>query len=152
MRKRYFLFLLLFLVNTNSCKKENLIIIEGVESIVLDCLTPIEEHQVINQAEEYSLLLNEYRDNAQNCLSYISPQVDFNEKTLLGQRIEVTACNVSSVSEVFADPDQKQYIYQLQVNLEGECEILFEKMVWIVVPKLPDNYTVAFRANYERTK
>lgn len=152
MRKRYFLFLLLFLVSTNSCKKENLIIIEGVESIVLDCLTPIEEHQVINQAEEYSLLLNEYRDNAQNCLSYISPQVDFNEKTLLGQRIEVTACNVSSVSEVFADPDQKQYIYQLQVNLEGECEILFEKMVWIVVPKLPDNYTVAFRANYERTK
>ncbi|MGB1243336.1 MAG: hypothetical protein ACPG49_12485, partial [Chitinophagales bacterium] len=126
------------------------IIIEGVESISFDCFKPITEHQVINNSDEYSALLDEYRDYTQNCLTYFSPKIDFTEKTLLGQRITVTACNVSSVSEVFADPDQKQYIYQLQVNLEGTCEMLFDKIVWIVVPKLPDNYTVAFKANYER--
>lgn len=150
MKKIYFLTFLFLLMSASSCKKDNFIIIEGVESISFECFEPIAEHQVINSYDEYSALLDEYRDYTQNCLTYFSPQIDFTEKTLLGQRITVTACNVSSISEVFADPDQKQYIYQLQVNLEGTCEILFERVIWIVVPKLPDNYTVAFKANYDR--
>ncbi|MEZ4888949.1 MAG: hypothetical protein R3E32_29755 [Chitinophagales bacterium] len=150
MLKIYFFYILFLLMTVASCKKENLIIIEGVESISFDCLTSINEHQIINDSEAYKLFLDTYRNNSQNCLTYISPSIDFTEKTLLGQYIEVTACNVSSISEVFADPSQKRYIYQLQVNLEGTCETRFERLVWIVVPKLPDNYTVAFEANYER--
>ena len=153
MKKTYFFHILfLLLLSFGSCKKENFIVIEGIESISLECLLSLDEHQVIDQPEEYSDLLDNYRDQNTNCLTYIYPQIDFTEKTLLGQRIEVTACSVSSVSEVLADPDQKEYIYQLQVNLEGECEKLFERTIWIVVPKLPENYTVSFRANYERTK
>jgi len=150
MKKIYLLTLFFFLINTSSCKKDNFIIIEGIESLSFQCLEQIPEHQVINSADEYSALLDEYRDYTQSCLTYFSPQIDFTEKTLLGQRILVTACNVSSVSEVFADPDQKRYIYQLRVNMEGDCEMIFERVVWIVVPKLPDNYIVTFKANYER--
>ncbi len=150
MKKIYFLFTFFFLTCICNCKKENFIVIEGVEPISFECLTPIKEHQVIDNEEAYQLFLAEYKESNLNCPNYVSPGINFTERTLVGQYIEATACSHSSISEVFADPSQKRYIYQLQVKLDGDCELAFEKIVWISVPKLPDNYTVKFEAIYER--
>ncbi len=150
MKKIYTFIALCVLMFANNCKQESLIIIEGVETVSFGCLIPITENQVINSLETYELFFNQNKDMNQTCVTYLSPQIDFTEKTLLGQYIEVTACGITTESEVFADPEQNQYIYQLKVNMQGECSTSQRRLIWISVPKLPDNYTVTFEAIYER--
>lgn len=150
MKKIYTFLALSLLMLASNCKQESLIIIEGVETVSFGCLLSVAENQVINSLQTYELFLDQNKDTNQPCLTYISPQIDFTEKTLLGQYIEVTACTLTTESEVFADPEQNQYIYQLKVNMQGECSNLQKKLIWISVPKLPDNYTVTFEAIYER--
>jgi len=81
--------------------------------------------------------------NTPECVGSTLPEIDFNVYTLLGLYAD-GACNVGFDRIVMQDDDLKKYIYTVGVNACGACESLRFSMNWVVVPKLPDDYTVEF--------
>ena len=45
---------------------------------------------------------------------------------------------------VYRDDQKKTILYELIVNEEGACEMVFHNRNLILVPEIPSNYNVAF--------
>jgi len=81
--------------------------------------------------------------NTPECMGMTLPEIDFNTQTLLGLYADGT-CNVGFDRIVLRDDDLKKYTYTVGVNACGMCESLRFSMNWVLVPKLPEDYTVEF--------
>lgn len=81
--------------------------------------------------------------NTPECIGMTLPEIDFNTQTLLGLYADGT-CNVGFDRIVLSDDDLKRYTYTVGVNACGTCESLRFSMNWVIVPKLPADYTVDF--------
>ena len=79
-----------------------------------------------------------------NCSDTIRPAIDFNEHTLLGYFATGGGCEVQFIREVTADNSNKKYLYTVKVKECGWCDKLGYSMNWVLVPKLPENWTVEF--------
>jgi hypothetical protein len=53
-------------------------------------------------------------------------------------------CRVNFERNVSTDSINKKYIYSIKVNECGNCKTNYEHMNWVLVPKIPDNWTVEF--------
>ncbi len=73
----------------------------------------------------------------------ISP--DFNKETLLGCFAEGSGCDASFHRTVFKDEAQKKYTYTIEIEDCGNCNYRIPSMNWVLVPKIPDSYTVEFK-------
>ncbi len=102
----------------------------------------LEPQYVINDSTAYQSL-GILPVNTPECVGTILPEIDFNTQTLLGLYADGT-CNVGFDRIVIRDNDLKKYIYTVGVNACGICESLRFSMNWILVPKLPADYTVEF--------
>jgi len=81
--------------------------------------------------------------NTPECVGTTLPEIDFNTQTLLGLYADGT-CNVGFDRIVLRDDDLKRYTYTVGVNACGTCESLRFSMNWVLVLKLPADYTVEF--------
>ena len=149
MKFRHLALLVLITLLCTQCSKTDLITIEGIETIdIIDCFEISETQLVINDAATYQTMLAQ-KVFSDPCSSYILPEVNFVEKTLLGKFTEALACDVFYERRVEADPDSESYIYRITVHLDGQCQFSNTSMNWITVPKLPENYTVSFEVDYK---
>lgn len=138
----YLLFLLLY-----SCNIKSIVDIEGIDPLDISCFITENSEFVINDPENYQLL---FADST--CSSYNPPPIDFNERTLLGQRTEATGCFAFYTRSVRADTDAKRYIYEVSVKVGSAGCDTAKQLVnynWVTVPKLPDKYEVIFAVSYK---
>ncbi len=82
--------------------------------------------------------------NSPDCVgSTALPEIDFNTYTLLGLYADGT-CAVTFDRYVIRDDAAMKYIYTIGVTDCGNCDALIFGMNWVLVPKLPENYSVEF--------
>ena len=142
-----------FVILLNACEKNELVLIEGVESWVIkeDCFNLPVSELVIQDSSSLAEQLIAHRKNVNGCRAYMPPFVDFGQHTLLGLKTEVEACTVSFAKVVFADTKNNTYHYQVTATStkNSECDLaILVNMNWVVVPKLPDNFDVSFEVAY----
>lgn len=95
---------------------------------------------ITNQIDYEEIELIEWIDT---CKSKKLNPIDFTNYTLLGMFAR-GRCRVNFEREVISDSNNQKYIYTIKVNECGNCETNYEHMNWVLVPKLPDNWTVEF--------
>lgn len=123
-----------------SCSKPRGTETLTVEEIAAPCniLDPLSSNTtfVINSLEE----LQSYT-NLQDCPEL---EIDFTNKTLLGQYAEGSGCNISFDRNLYHDHDECTYQYIVKVNERGLCEMLGFSLNWIAVAKLDPVCEVKF--------
>ena len=80
------------------------------------------------------------------CLQNLE-NIDFDKFTLLGIELNTGYCDMPLGLELNAVKDEakKQYILNISyLAPQGTCRALSQYDLWILVPKLPENYTVNF--------
>ncbi len=106
------------------------------EEIMIPCVQRITVNQVINTQEEYDLLSANI-----DCLN-LPPKIDFTKKTLLGKGM--FGCSNDYERRVLMNDWKKVYYYIIKQKI-GFCEMVDPWTDnWILVPKIPQGYTVRF--------
>lgn len=72
------------------------------------------------------------------------PPVDFESNTLLGLMAS-GQCEVKYIREVEEMKGEKRYHYRVTIKSCGLCKMEVYSYNWVVVPKLPDGWTVSFK-------
>lgn len=85
-----------------------------------------------------------------NCDTARLPPIDFSKYTLLGKRTYGGGCTAEYVRQVFEDKCEKMIIYEINVEYSGGCDMLIGNWNWVYIPKLPVDFTVAFRVSQNR--
>lgn len=149
MKFYYFFLPLVLLFSLATCNKNDYIAIEGVEEVfILPCYDIAEDEIIISDTTTYIAQLHQKVFN-QLCLQYEIPSIDFSQKTLIGKVVEAIGCDPTYEHEVLADVSEKMYIYRIIAHQNGACQDTFVQRNWVIVPKLPDAYTVSFEVNYK---
>ena len=97
------------------------------------------EGYIINSEEENIFDLKVSYDDGQT----FEP-IDFTIYTVLGKRASSGGCKVRFVRDVKKNDISKKYIYTITVLQCGNCFSQDEIMNWVLVPKIPEDYTVEF--------
>ncbi len=141
----------LLLCTTMACNKQQLIKVDGIETLEIDkCVIVTDDIVVIDDAESYLALTETAQASPQcNGINPQFPSIDFAERTLIGKLTEVTGCSAIYFKEVYADPENDAYLYEITVTVESSdgCESTLQNMNWLSVPKLPEQYTVDFEVD-----
>ncbi len=124
-----------------SCKKRNINpgIIE--QEINFGTCLPInlpQQEYVIQSNTEYQLLLNN-----SVCQSANFPNIDFSQYSLLGQYTS-GKCKITFKRQVTKDEGNQRYNFTVHIFDRGICKKQGQSMNWVLVPKLPTNWTVNF--------
>ena len=69
--------------------------------------------------------------------------IDFSVYTLLVKYARGN-CEVTFVRNVTKNNSQKKVYYNIEVLQCGTCEINWESMNWVLIPKIPNDYEVVF--------
>jgi len=140
-----YLFFTAFLMN--GCDLNSIINIEGIAPVDISCFLTESNELVIDDQLTYETL---FTDSL--CAGYTPPNIDFNERTLLGLRTEATGCTAFYTRSVHADTHDKQYVYKVRVHVGVTgCDTLKQLVNynWVTVPKLPDKYEALFEVTYK---
>jgi len=137
--------LVLFLSLIFSCHKVNLCGLEqdvtlgSIEQILsLDCFIGGANQQIIRSDEELqSLFVN------RPCEGEI-PAIDFSKYTLLGQFGGASGCERFYSRNVQIRENEEKYIFSVRVSECGGCEPFETRWHWVLVPILPESYSVSF--------
>lgn len=111
------------------------IIVESVN--ISSCAEPFYTGNFVIQSEAE---LTEALNQTTGCEK---PTIDFTQYTLLG-RYAFTSGTGSYYRNVDADTANSQYDFTITVENCGTCNCLNQNMNWVLVPKLPDDWTVTF--------
>ncbi len=74
------------------------------------------------------------------------PEINFSQYTVIGM-YAYTEGKGSYYRNVEIDTANLTYDYTITVKTCGECNCLSQNMNWVLVPKLPEGYTVDFTLN-----
>ncbi len=77
----------------------------------------------------------------------LADTIDFSKYTLLGKYAEGTACSIGFRREVTINSVDSKYIYAVTVYECGSCDVQTMSMNWVLVPRLPENYSVVFEVS-----
>jgi len=83
-----------------------------------------------------------YKNYCKN--QYNFPQFDFSKSTLLGQYTPAGGCSADFNKKVLRDDKNKTVNYTVNVNSNGSCLMAISSYNWIMVPSIPNDYTVNF--------
>lgn len=75
----------------------------------------------------------------------IFPEIDFSEKTLLGNHSSASGYGAYFEKSVYKDPSKKEVVYDARAIGEGVGEQHFSSMNWIIVPKINPDYNIIFK-------
>ena len=128
----------------SSCEQEDLF--EGIIVQEFDfgrCLPPFG-----NEPDEYVITNDSLYQNLLTlgtvvCDNYTLPEIDFTTYTLLG-KYTVSDGEVKYYKrEVIKDASNMKYIYTIYMKCQNNSKAEIS-MNWVLVPRLPDNYSVEF--------
>jgi len=139
--------ILLLLLLVNSCSKnpkcsgedKNLGLIKS--SFTIPCFPKTGQNTFI--IDNDSNFTKTFTDTLIGYIPCDLPIIDFNSNTLLGLYAE-GQCEVKFIRNVTLSNDECQYFYKINVNECGSCKKLDCSYNWVIVPKLPDGWTVVF--------
>lgn len=103
-----------------------------------------EDNYVIDDSTEYAALKSAFSQSL-FCEESNFPSIDFEEYTLLGQWSDGGGCTINYYRSVADLSDSKEYLYTVTVQSCGFCEMYGFSYNWVLVPKLPIDYTVRFQ-------
>ncbi len=78
-----------------------------------------------------------------NCVKGQS-NLDFNTYSVLGKTVRGD-CNMKIRRELMINHESKQYIYTISFKDRGICEKLAVNNNLVIVPKIPNDYTIVFK-------
>lgn len=99
---------------------------------------------VIDDQNAFQALLDTTFQSSSLCDTTNHPTIDFSQYTLIGTFRDASGCSQEFIKHLYIDDINKKYIYSVQVEEEGGCLPYVVSMNWILVPKLPNDYTVEF--------
>jgi len=129
-----------------SCNKEDEEICESViensgiieRSVNFQCDSPFYTGNfVINSNDELDSIMNLNSGCNQ-------PEIDFTKYTLLG-KYAWTEAKGSYFRSVERDSANLEYDFTITVKTCGDCNCLSQNMNWVLVPKVPEDWTVDFK-------
>jgi len=97
-------------------------------------IKPSKEGTVINSQEEY---FNQIQSSD-------TPYINFDIHTLIGIYTSSGGCEACFESKFHIKSDQKKYVYEVKKKNKGRCKMLTVSNNWILVDKLPIDYTIEF--------
>lgn len=110
-------------------------------SIQIGCAPPtLLENYVIASDSAYQQTFTDTSNGQPRCTL---PPIDFNTYTLLGARAS-GQCKIKVLREVTSVEAQREYAYKITVKSCGLCKKLAYNDNWVLVPKLPSGWAVAF--------
>jgi hypothetical protein len=77
--------------------------------------------------------------------------IDFNQYTVLGKYAS-GGCAVVFERNVSRNDAEKRVIYKIKVHECGDCLVHVGYVQWVLVPKIPDDYTVSFVVENKKYK
>lgn len=130
----------------NSRKMQNSQILETREVNLRGCIQTIFDKEFIIKDREN--FLKAVRNDASRdwCLKNLE-KIDFDRYTLVGIELNTGYCRVplGLTSQAVKNDMEKQYILKISyIEPQGLCRALSQYDLWVLVPKLPENYTVKF--------
>ena len=97
----------------------------------------------INSQEEFQELLDLMQEY--NCEWYDTPtEIDFENYTLLSNFASGTGCETYFHKEVLINNEEETVTYTVTVDSVGGCEPYVSNQNWILVEKIPADYSVEF--------
>lgn len=146
-----------FVVMQTACESEsdcqNQDTIEGIIDTVYDlgiCFQYMHDTSyVIDDIIQFKQLKNKIDslfladDNGCDTAELIVP--NFEAQTLLAFFSEIKGCDAAYNRAVVKDEIQHKYIYSIEIVSCGNCNYLIPSMNWVLVPKLPEDYTVEYK-------
>lgn len=151
---RYLYFLAIILTFT-GCDKEDFIDI--TDQVTFPSLFRSPCFDVFAYSEKDEFVFNEentfkaYVDSIRiypvnlNCDTASVPEIDFADYSLLGKYTSGGGCDVKYERKVFKDEINKRIIYEIDVKYIGTCEMLITSRNWVLIPKMPENYSFEFK-------
>lgn len=127
-----------------ACSGEELIQIEGVENeLHTECISFGANSFVLESADEMITVMSA-EDVAEECGILSLPDIDFEQRTLVGKLVRTNYCNPLFKYEVWANPDSK--IYEVSIEAVGEetCVDAYSSYHWLSFGKMPESYEVQF--------
>lgn len=112
----------------------------------LSCISPSDLRDsefIINSDQEYQALLD-YKSPSPRCEDFQLPSIDFSQYTLLGKYAQGSGCSIDFVRKIYKDNSNNKIIYSIKVDEKGLCKKLGMSMNWVLIPKVPSDYTVEF--------
>ncbi|MCB0514861.1 MAG: hypothetical protein R2798_08160 [Chitinophagales bacterium] len=126
-----------------GCKTDNLVEIKNISPISINtCESFSGENWLIKNDSTYRAIFAA-QDTLEGCESYDLPEIDFSAQSLLGQRTVFKACNPYFFYEVSVDSRTKTYFYSVFATKDETCELI-DSIHWILLPAIPENFTVEF--------
>ena len=146
--KFFYIFLIAISCSFIACDDNSNVDFPGLEFETLgfgNCYDANMEKIVIDNDATYQVLLDSiFQPYSSSCDSNSHPVIDFSIHTLLGDYRYGSGCSVNFIQNLYEDIPNQKYIYDIKMEEEGFCSMFGSSMNWILVPKLPENYTVEF--------
>lgn len=131
-----------------SCESDQGIIVSFEAGPVSDCESlqyRQSDNFVIEDDSSYQALFASVANNVYDCDSLGLKAVDFTQHSVMSMAVSGSGCSRSYCVTVEDDPSIRQYNFISRVVECGGCEPLEVVRFWVVVPKLPDDYSVSFK-------
>lgn len=135
-----------------SCTKADEISGIIVQEINLsECLNKVLDNEtetefIIKNDSIFNQLIEKHTDEIELlCINNDIPSIDFKKYSLLGKFTEADGKIRYYERSVTEDRVNKKYIYSIIIHAKGFRKILAIDYNWVLVPKIPDNYTVEFK-------
>jgi hypothetical protein len=74
----------------------------------------------------------------------VFPEIDFSQKTMLGNHASGTGCSVDFEKHVYRDDENSRILYSVKVIEEGLCEMYGWSRNLITIASVPSDYSVEF--------
>ena len=94
---------------------------------------------LIQNEEEYSTKLRDI------CKTKQIPSVDFSKNTIIGIISSGSGCSREFIKNAYRDDNQRKVVYSVDVKEKGGCKPLFQNWDLVLIPKIPEGYTVELR-------
>ena len=101
----------------------------------------------INNDTTYHALF-QIRSQHPACLDYSFPIIDFSQYSLLGIVTSTGGCSAPKINYSVIKNSDNNYIYELNIEQQGPCELCFGVKVWCLIPKIADICVVDFKINH----
>jgi hypothetical protein len=148
--------LLFLIIQLVSCTKDNGTIEITDQCIFYDnllgsCFSRIYDlgydEIVIREIEEYEEFGEEIRFYPENpdCETANLPFIDFENYSLVSKYNSGSGCSQEYNRKIFEDIENKKIIYEILVTYTGPCGMLLGSRNWVLIPRIPDNYSVEFK-------
>lgn len=107
---------------------------------------------LVKDTNDYKKLPNFTNDSVQEDLGCpgnpARPEIDFEEKALIGARTFAEGCTIGYEREATFDSVNKVIVYKINVHQCGDCNDKRYSMNWVLIPNIPEADSLYVNINY----